>query len=90
MNFLEVGAVKKAYNDFQNDTLQTKLRARWNEDFHLWRLKPYDAGQGYYSYTHNYPRVFADKAISMLTQSKLVIRLPIETLGQEEREQEGE
>lgn len=90
INWKEPGEVKKAYNTFFNDTMQVKLRSRWKGDFELYRMKPYDAGRGYYSYTHNYPRVYADKALSIITQSRLLVRLPMEILKAEERKQAGE
>ena len=39
------------------------LRRRMEEDFQLYRLDPYDAGDGFQSYTSNEPSTFADKVI---------------------------
>jgi len=62
-----------------------KLRGRWEDDFSLYRLQPYNAGKGYYSYTSNSPRVLIDKLIGLLTGAKLHIRVPISVLTDDER-----
>ena len=40
------------------------LRSRMEADYSLYRLDPYDAGDGYHSYTSNEPSTYADKIIS--------------------------
>lgn len=78
--------ILKADGDMRSETLWTKLRLRWENDFDLWRLREYDAGKGYYGYTSNSPRVFADKAISLINSAKLVIRVPPDVLQGPERQ----
>jgi len=71
---------------YWNDTTNIQLRKRWDRDYDLFREVPYDAGSGFYSYTSNSARVLADKAISMLTDAKLIIRIPEDTLQEDEIE----
>ena len=52
------------------------MRDRMDDDHRLYRLEPYDAGDGYQSYTSNEPQVFADKIITFLTSAELIIRIP--------------
>ena len=85
MAFSEAQDIINAVSAFQNDTMFKDRQTRWETDFNLWRLKAYDAGKGYYSYTTNMPRVFADKVISMLTNSKLLIQIPEELLTDAEQ-----
>ena len=40
------------------------LRARMDADHQLYKLDPYDAGDGYKSYTSNEPQTYADKIIA--------------------------
>jgi hypothetical protein len=77
--------IMDAVSTFHRGTDFLKLKARWESDFDLWRLKPYDAGKGYYSYTSNAPSVIANKGISLLTSAKLIIRIPEDLLTDEER-----
>jgi len=81
----KIGDIRSAVNKFRNDTNFQALRTRWNKDFDLWQLKPYNAGTGYYSYTSNAPRNLAKKAISMIAEAKLLIRIPEELLREDER-----
>ena len=60
------------------------MRDRMDDDHRLYRLEPYDAGDGYQSYTSNEPQVFADKIITFLTAAELIIRIPA---GGNERDQ---
>jgi hypothetical protein len=60
------------------------LRDRMEQDHRLYRLEPYDAGDGYRSYTSNEPQVMADKIISWLTSAEMVVRIPF---GGKERDQ---
>jgi len=52
------------------------LRNRMDIDHQLYRLSPYDAGDGYQSYTSNEPQTYADKIISWLAAADRVIRIP--------------
>jgi hypothetical protein len=52
------------------------LRTRMDSDHQLYRLEPYDAGDGYQSYTSNEPQTYADKIISWLTSADLIVRIP--------------
>ena len=45
-------------------TVTEPLRNRMDIDHQLYRLSPYDAGDGYQSYTSNEPQTYADKIIS--------------------------
>ena len=45
------------------------LRDRMDTDHNLYRLTPYDAGDGYQSYTSNEPQTYADKIISWLSDA---------------------
>lgn len=78
--------INKAISSFQGDTVWKSLRSRWDKDFDLYRLKPYNAGPGYYSYTTNKPRLVIDKAIALLNQAKLIIRVPEELLSPEQQD----
>ena len=53
-----------------------KLRQRMEDDYSLYRLDPYDAGDGYQSYTSNAPQTYADKVISWIVSSEMVARIP--------------
>jgi len=83
--FTKIEEIKRAVQSFENDTVWQKLRTRWDNDYNLWRLKPYDAGTGYYSFTTNTPRVLANKLISMLANSDLVVTIPAGFKTAEER-----
>jgi len=81
---MEPGDVANAISKFRNGSTYLELKSRWESDFALYRLEKYDAGQGYYSYTSNSPRVLADKVISMLVKSYLNIRIPEELMTDDE------
>uniref|UniRef100_A0A6M3J4D6 Portal protein n=1 Tax=viral metagenome TaxID=1070528 RepID=A0A6M3J4D6_9ZZZZ len=85
-SFDNIGEIRNAIKSFRNDTTFLAMKSRWEKDFSLYRLKQYDAGTGYYSYTSNSPRVYADKIIALLVGSKLIVRVPLETLTDPERE----
>ena len=57
----KIQGIKKNIDSFRADSTFTKLKKRWEDDFDLFRLLPYNAGSGYYSYTSNSPRVLAEK-----------------------------
>ena len=52
-------------------------RTRMESDYGLYSLQPFDAGEGYQSYTSNTPRVTADKIISWLNDSKMIVSSPL-------------
>ena len=53
----------------------TTRRSRMEEDYGLYRMNDYDAGEGYQSYTSNAPRILADKIISYLSQASMAGRV---------------
>ena len=57
-------------------TVTEPLRNRMDTDHQLYRLNPYDAGDGYQSYTSNEPQTYADKIISWMAAADRVIRIP--------------
>ena len=63
-----------------------ELRVRMNNDFDLYKMVEYDAGEDYESYTSNQPRVYADKIMSWLVNSQLIIRMPSADQQRQERE----
>ena len=52
------------------------LRTRMDADHQLYKLVPYEAGDGYQSYTSNEPQTYADKVVAWLTASDMIIRIP--------------
>ena len=62
------------------------LRNRMDRDYSLYRLDPYDAGDGYQSYTSNEPSTYADKIISFVVQSEMVARIPNISENEEDRD----
>ena len=52
------------------------LRVRMEEDYELYNLAEYDAGDGYQSYTSNSPQVYADKIVGWLSNHEIIIRMP--------------
>ena len=84
--FTKISEIRTAVATFRNTTTYQRLRRRWQDDFDLWRLKEYDAGKGYYSYTTNSPRTAVNKAISMLDLAKLIIKMPLDALLEDSRE----
>jgi len=52
------------------------MRDRMQDDYDLYVMRPYDAGDGYESYTSNEPRTYADKIISWMSAAELIIRIP--------------
>uniref|UniRef100_A0A6M3IPC4 Uncharacterized protein n=1 Tax=viral metagenome TaxID=1070528 RepID=A0A6M3IPC4_9ZZZZ len=83
--FTEIGDIRSAISTFQNDTSHLYNKSRWQQDFDLYRIKPFNAGHGYPSYTTNFPRVYANKVIAMITMAKLLIHLPDEIMNAQER-----
>jgi len=62
------------------------FRDRMQDDYDLYQLHPYDAGDGYESYTSNEPRTYADKIVSWLAGAELSIRIPNIEEAREQRE----
>ena len=52
------------------------LRQRMEDDHAIYRLAPYDAGEGYQSYTSNEPQTYADKVMGWLAGSEMTVRIP--------------
>ena len=52
------------------------LRKRMDSDHQLYRLDPYDAGDGYQSYTSNEPQTYADKIVSWMSDAEFIMRIP--------------
>ena len=59
-------------------------------DHRLYRLEPYDAGDGYRSYTSNEPQVMADKIISWLTSAEMVVRIPFSGHERDQRDADNQ
>jgi hypothetical protein len=60
-----------------HETRTDALRMRMDEDYSRWRLDEFkDAGEGYRTYTSNEPRTYAEKLISWLVESKMMLRIP--------------
>jgi len=79
--------IKDQIHKYQNTTVWLEIKQRLESDFELYRQKVYDPGKGYVSFTSNMPRVNADKAISLLTQANLIIRIPLDYLREKDREE---
>ena len=62
------------------------LRDRMEEEHALYRLTPYDAGEGYQSYTSNEPRTFADKVMGWISGADMTVRIPHDGADQELRD----
>ena len=52
------------------------LRQRMQDDHALYRLEPYNAGEGYQSYTSNEPQTYADKVIGWVSGAEMTVRVP--------------
>lgn len=61
---------------FFSSTNYLDMQKRWDRDYDLYNLVPYDAGKGFYSFTTNRPRLVVNKGVSMITDAKLNIRVP--------------
>ena len=66
------------------------LRDRMEDDHSLYRLDPYDAGEGYQSYTSNEPQTFAHKVIGWITSAEMTVRVPHDGADQELRTKNDE
>jgi len=56
------------------------------DDHALYRLEPYDAGEGYQSYTSNDPHTFAEKVIGWIAGAEMTVRIPHDGAEPELRE----
>jgi hypothetical protein len=52
------------------------MRQRMQDDHALYRLEPYDAGEGYQSYTSNDPQTYAEKVIGWIAGAEMTVRIP--------------
>jgi len=52
-------------------------RTRMESDYGLYRMNPYEAGNGYQSYTSNAPKILADKIMSYLSNAQMSVRVPL-------------
>ena len=52
-------------------------RVRMENDYGLYRMNPYAAGNGYQSYTSNAPKILADKIMSYLSNAQMSVRVPL-------------
>ena len=57
-------------------TATEPLRQRMQDDHSLYRLDPYDAGEGYQSYTSNEPHNYAQKVIGWIAGAEMTVRIP--------------
>ena len=62
------------------------LRDRMEDDHSLYRLEPYDAGEGYQSYTSNEPQTFADKVMGWIASAEMTVRIPHDGADEELRD----
>ena len=62
------------------------LRQRMQDDHALYRLEPFDAGEGYQSYTSNDPQTYAEKVIGWLSSAEMTVRIPHDGADSEVRE----
>mgnify|MGYP005815949287 CR=1 FL=1 len=69
----------------QHDYDTDALRDRFTEDYRLYRLEEFDAGEGFESYTSNEPMTYADKVISFMTDAELIVRIPYNNGNEEQR-----
>jgi hypothetical protein len=79
----------------RHDNVTEALRSRMEADYALYRLEDYTGGSkndpdntkldGFRKYTSNDPRTFAQKIISLLTTSQVLIKVPQDDSVSEER-----
>ena len=62
------------------------LRERMEKDYDIYRLAPFDAGDGYQSYTSNEPQTYADKIIGWMAAHRLIVTVPHRGDALQERE----
>ena len=81
---IEPEEVEKAVERHMSET--DGLRERMEEDYEIYRLTAFDAGEGYQNYTSNAPQTYADKIIGWLAAHQVVIRVPHRGDPTEDRE----
>ena len=52
------------------------LRQRMEDDHAIYRLAPYDSGEGYQSFTSNEPQTYADKVMGWIAGAEMTVRIP--------------
>ena len=62
------------------------LRTRMEDDHAIYRLEPFDAGEGYQSYTSNEPKTFANKIMEWVSGAEMTVRIPHNGLDVDLRE----
>jgi len=62
------------------------LRQRMQDDHALYRLEPFEAGEGYQSYTSNDPQTYAEKVIGWVSGAEMTVRIPHDGADSELRE----
>lgn len=73
----KIDDLRRKMQDMWDSSGFTNRRTRMEEDYNLYSLKPFDAGDGYQSYTSNQPKVVADKIISWLNDSRMIVTTPL-------------
>ena len=61
------------------------MRQRMQDDHALYRLEPYDAGEGYQAYTSNDPQTYAEKVIGWITGADMTVRIPYDGGDEEDK-----
>ena len=65
------------------------LRTRMEDDHAIYRLEPFDAGEGYQSYTSNEPKTFANKIMEWISGAEMTVRIPHNGLDADLRDKKG-
>ena len=73
----KIDDLRRKMQDMWDSSGFTNRRTRMEEDYNLYSLKPFDAGDGYQSYTSNQPKVVADKIISWMNDSRMIVTAPL-------------
>jgi hypothetical protein len=73
----KIDDLRRKMQDLWDSSGFTNRRTRMEEDYNLYSLKPFDAGDGYQSYTSNQPKVVADKIISWMNDSRMIVTAPL-------------
>lgn len=80
----EIAALVEAHERYAME-----LHVRMEDDWDLVTLKPFDAGEGYRSYTSNEPLTFFTKITAALTSGEVSVRVASEKSQKEERGRES-
>jgi|10_taG_2_1085330.scaffolds.fasta_scaffold21976_2 hypothetical protein len=73
----KIDELRRKMQDMWDSNGFTNRRQRMEDDYDLYTLKPFDAGDGYQSYTSNQPKVVADKIISWMNDSRMIVSAPL-------------